>query len=318
MNSRVPDEGLDSEELLELVDAVEPQNEEARNSTSAYLNEIGLIPLLDAAEEQRLAQRVCAGDAEARRQMIEANLRLVVMVARGYVGRGVPLLDLIEEGNLGLMCAVEKFEPERRLRFSTYAMWWIRQSVQHALMHQSRTVRVPVHVLREFAQVLRARRQFIARHGCTPGIDELAQAVGKPASDVAELFCVTERISSLDAPGSDGDDRALIEQLVAADSRSDAAPSVVEDVSSNRIAAWIARLPERQRWVLERRYGLNDQGVQTLAEIAAELGLTRERVRQIQGEALKRLRALVDAENGPSTPPAGTPPLRAGLRRPAR
>ena len=313
MNSRVPDEGLDSEELLELVDAVEPQNDEARNSTSAYLNEIGLISLLDAAEEQRLAQRVCVGDAEARRQMIEANLRLVVTVARGYVGRGVPLLDLIEEGNLGLMRAVEKFDPERRLRFSTYAMWWIRQSVQHALMHQGRTVRVPVHVLREFAQVLRARRQFIARHGRTPGIDELAQAVGKPVSDVAELFCVTERISSLDAPGSDGDDRALIEQLIV-----DAAPSVVEDVSSNRIAAWIARLPERQRWVLERRYGLNDQGVQTLAEIATELGLTRERVRQIQGEALKRLRALVDAENGTSTPPAGTLPLRAGLRRPAR
>jgi RNA polymerase nonessential primary-like sigma factor len=292
MNAPVPDEELDSAELLELVDAVEPQDEEKRTSTSVYLGEIGLIPLLDAAEEQRLSQRVVRGDAEARRQMIEANLRLVVTVARGYVGRGVPLLDLIEEGNLGLIRAVEKFEPQRRLRFSTYAMWWIRQSVQYALMHQGRTVRVPVHVLREFAQVLRARRQFTAERGRLPSIEELAQAVGKLASDVAELFCVTERISSLDAPVSDGDDRALIEQLVV-----DAAPAVAEDVSSKRIAGLIARLPTRQRFVLERRYGLEDHGVQTLAEIATELGLTRERVRQIQSEALKRLRVLVDAEN---------------------
>lgn len=293
MNSRVPDEGLDSEELLELVDAVEPQNAEARNSTSAYLNEIGLISLLDAAEEQRLAQRVGVGDAEARRQMIEANLRLVVTVARGYVGRGVPLLDLIEEGNLGLMRAVEKFDPERRLRFSTYAMWWIRQSVQHALMHQGRTVRVPVHVLREFAQVLRARRQFVAANARMPSMDELAQMVGKSGGDVAELFCVTERISSLDAPMSDGDDRALIEQLVM----DSTAPPGIDEVAGRRIGVWIGQLPARQRLVLERRYGLNDHGTQTLAEIATELGLTRERVRQIQTEALKRLREIVEHES---------------------
>src|SRR3954468_19968079 len=256
MSARMPDE-LDAEELLELVDAVEPQDDEVRNSTSAYLNEIGLVPFLDAEMEWSLAARVRVGDAEARRQMIEANLRLVVTVARGYVGRGVPLLDLIEEGNLGLIRAVEKFEPERRLRFSTYAMWWIRQSVQHALMHQGRTVRVPVHVLREFAQVLRARRQFAAQRGRMPSVDELSQAVGKAPADVAELFCVTERISSLDAPASDGDDRALIDQLIF-----EGAPVWVEEVPSSRINAWIANLPERQRFVLERRYGLNDHGVQ--------------------------------------------------------
>jgi len=287
MNARAPDE-LEPEELLELVDAVEPRDEEARSSTSVYLAEIGLVPLLDAEAEWALAQRVRAGDNEARRQMIEANLRLVVTVARAFVGRGVPLLDLIEEGNLGLIRAVEKFDPERRLRFSTYAVWWIRQSVQHALMHQGRTVRVPVHVLREFAQVLRARRQFVASRGRLPGIDELAQAVGKPATEVAELFSVTERISSLDAPMSESDDRALVEQLVVEGD----APLRREDDGSGNIAHWIAQLPGRQRFVLERRYGLNDTGVQTLAEIARQMGLTRERVRQIQSEALKKLRSL--------------------------
>jgi len=294
MNARAPDDDLDAEELLELVDAVEPHDDEARDSTSAYLKEIGLTPLLSPAAESALAQRVRAGDAEARRQMIEANLRLVVTVARGYVGRGVPLLDLIAEGNLGLIRAVEKFEPERRLRFSTYAVWWIRDAVQHALMHQGRTVRVPVHVLREFAQVLRARRQFVATHGRMPGIEEMAQATAKSAAAVGELFSVTERISSLDAPMSDSDDRALIEQLVV---DGEMATPKAEDVAGSRIAAWIAQLPERQRLVLQRRFGLDDHGVQTLAEIAGELGLTRERVRQIQTEALKRLRGIVERED---------------------
>ena len=284
---------LETEDLFELVDAIEPQDEETRNSTSAYLNEIGLIPLLSAEDELRLAALVRAGDAEARHQMIEANLRLVVAVARGYVGRGVALLDLIEEGNLGLIRAVEKFDPDRRLRFSTYAVWWIRQAVQHALMHQSRTVRVPVHVLRELAQVLRARRQLLMRLARPPTIEELAQAIGKPAAAVAELFCVTEHISSLDAPRSETDDRVLLEQMVADDTTT---PGPAEDAPASRIGALIAELPPRQRQVLERRYGLNDCGVQTLAEIAAEFGLTRERVRQIQGQALGRLRVLVERQ----------------------
>jgi len=280
---------LDAEDLLAFVDAVETPDDEARSSTGLYLNEISLIPLLDAQQEWSLAERVQAGDADARSQMIEANLRLVVAVARSYVGRGVPMLDLIAEGNLGLIRAVEKFDPARRLRFSTYAVWWIRQSVQNALMQQGRTVRVPVNVLREFAQLLRARRQFIAHYTRVPSIDELAHAAGKSTQEVNELFSATEKISSLDAPMSESDDRALIEQLIVEGDAS----AKSDDASSFRIAAMIAKLPDRQRFVLERRFGLNDRAVQTLADIADELGVTRERVRQIQMEALNRLRGLV-------------------------
>ena len=285
---------VETEDLIELIDAIEPQDDEARSSTSVYLNEIGLIALLSGEDELRLAALVRRGDDDARQQMIEANLRLVVAVARNYVGRGVPLLDLIAEGNIGLMRAVDKFDPARRLRFSTYAVWWIREAVQHAVMHHGRTVRVPVHVLRELAQVLRARRQLLMQSGRAPTIDELAQAMGKPATEIAELFCVTEHISSLDAPRSESDDRALIDQLVI---ESDAVPgSSALDETPSPVDALIARLPQRQRQVLERRYGLNDRGVQTLAEIAADFGLTRERVRQIQSEALTRLRKLVEQQ----------------------
>lgn len=291
MTARVHHE-IDTEELLGMVDAVEPHDGEARDSTTAYLGEIGLIPLLDPASERALAARVRAGDALAREMMIEANLRLVVSVARAYVGRGVALIDLIAEGNLGLIRAVEKFEPERRLKFSTYAVWWIREAVQHAVMHQSRTVRVPVHVLREFAHVLRARREFVAAHGRVPGIDDLARATGKPAGEVAELFSATERIRSLDAPLSETDERVLSEQLATGDA--DASP--VERTPSAGIDAWITRLPERERWVLERRFGLNDHGVQSLAEVGEQLGITRERVRQIQAAALKRLRELMERD----------------------
>jgi RNA polymerase nonessential primary-like sigma factor len=289
MSEPSPGEDIETDDLIELIDAIEPQDDEARSSTTIYLNEIGLIPLLTGDDELRLGALAQAGDVEARRQLIEANLRLVVSVARGYVGRGIPLLDLIEEGNLGLMRAVDKFDPGRKLRFSTYAVWWIRQGVQHAVMHHGRTVRVPVHVLRELAQVLRARRQLLMHSGRAPTIDELAQAVGRPAPQIAELFCATERISSLDAPRSDSDDRALIDHLAA---DADAAGAATADEMPRRIEALIDRLPARQRHVLERRYGLNDHGVQTLAEIAGELGLTRERVRQIQSEALARLRKL--------------------------
>lgn len=290
------DSPLDTDDMLALLDVIEPpQGDDARNSTSAYLNEIGLIPLLDAPGERDLGERVARGDAEARRQMIEANLRLVVAVARNYVGRGVPLLDLIAEGNLGLIRAVEKFDPARGLRFSTYASWWIRESVQRALMQQGRTVRVPVHVLRELAHVLRARRELVMGLGRYPTQEELAHAVHKPVTDVSALFCVTEEIRSLDAPMSDDDDRALVEQLSAETDASGIGGGFAE-LAGGRLPDWLAKLTPRQRMVVERRYGLAGHAVQTLAEIAAELSLTRERVRQIQVEALARLRRIGESE----------------------
>jgi RNA polymerase nonessential primary-like sigma factor len=287
-----PDEPQSTpEELLDLVDAAEPQDEEARSSTSAYLGEIGLIPLLDAREEWALAEQVQVGDAEARRHMIESNLRLVVSVARPYVGRGVPFLDLIAEGNLGLIRAVEKFDPLRRLRFSTYAVWWIRDAVQSAIMNQGRTVRIPVHVLRELAQVLRAERELAARVGAAPSLEQIAAAAGKPVQDVAELFRVSERIGSLDAV--DAGERALIGYIQENDDATSSESSLA--ISGERLNDLITTLNERQRLVLQRRFGLDGTPVQSLADIGRDLGISRERARQIQEDALRRLRKLAQA-----------------------
>ena len=280
------------EDILDLVEAIEPQDEEARSSANAYLSEIGLIPLLDAQAEWRFAEAIQAGDAEARRRMIEANLRLVVTVARPYVGRGVSLMDLIAEGNLGLIRAVEKFDPARRLRFSTYAVWWIREAVQSAVMNHGRTVRLPVHVLREIAQMLRAERELAARLGSAPSLEQIAAAVGKSVGDVAELFRVGERVGSLDSAIEAGE-RALIGHIQDVDEAAGA--SSVAPISSVRLGQWIAGLNDRQRTVLQRRFGLDGTPVQSLADIGRDLGISRERARQIQEEALRRLRKLEHA-----------------------
>jgi RNA polymerase nonessential primary-like sigma factor len=292
---RDSDDAPSAAEIEALLGASEPQDEESRNTTTAYLNEIGLIPLLDAGDEVRLARALRAGDPDARHHLIEANLRLVVAAARNYAGRGLALPDLIAEGNLGLIRAVEKFDPERGFRFSTYAVWWIRQAIERALLMQTRTVRLPVHVVRELAQVLRANRELTRENGHAPGLDEIAAAVGKSASDVSRLFSFNERVSSLQAPLSQDDDRAL-QQAIADEDRDDPLEIIADAVAGNRLEALLARLTPREREVLARRYGLADKSVQTLAEIAVDLGVTRERVRQIQLQAIKRLRTMFESE----------------------
>lgn len=295
MSHRDPDQPGDPSDFDELFGAVEREVEEARNSTTAYLNEIGMVDLLTAEQEIDLARRLRAGDHDARQRLIEANLRLVVNAARHYVGRGLPLLDLIAEGNLGLIRAAEKFDPERGFRFSTYAMWWIRQAIERGLIRQGRTVRLPVHVVRELAQVLRASREIARRQGGTPSLDQIAQAVGKPASEVAQLFSLNERMASLEAPLSAEDDRALVE-AIADDSADGPLTLLAEAAAANRLDAWLARLPARERDIIERRYGLNERSLQTLAEVAQALGITRERVRQIQQQAENRLRRMAASD----------------------
>ncbi|MEO6066099.1 MAG: sigma-70 family RNA polymerase sigma factor, partial [Lysobacterales bacterium] len=222
-----------------------------RDSIAAYLNEIGLIPLLDAAQEKELAVAVQSGDARARARMIEANLRLVVSIARGFTGRGLAMPDLIAEGNLGLIRAVEKFDPGRGFRFSTYATWWIRQAVGRALMQQGRTIRLPVHVVREIAAVLRAGREFVQRGGPPATIDEIARAVGKSSEEVTQLFSLTERVSSLDQPI--GDDERQLASSIADDEGDDPLDLLAEAAANDSLDQWLAKLPPRQREVLMRR-----------------------------------------------------------------
>jgi RNA polymerase nonessential primary-like sigma factor len=284
MSAERPSE-LPRDDFIDLVDAIEPQDEEARSSTSIYLSEIGLTPLLKAQDETALAQAIRRGDGDARRRMIEANLRLVVSVARAYVGRGVPLMDLIAEGNIGLIRAVEKFDPARRLRFSTYAVWWIREAVQQAVAHQGRTVRLPVHVLRELAHVLRAERELAARSGTPPSLEQIAAAVGKELGEVAELFRVGEGVTSLDAAVESG------EPLATPPEREESV-NALSPAEAERLGLWLSRLTERQRAVMQRRFGLAGAPVQSLAEIGRDLGITRERARQIQEEAMRKLRKL--------------------------
>lgn len=266
------------------------------DATRIYLKQIGFSPLLTAEDEIRIGRLVVQGDEDARQQMIESNLRLVVKIARRYLNRGLPLLDLIEEGNLGLIRAVEKFDPERGFRFSTYATWWIRQTIERALMNQTRTIRLPVHVLKEINVYYRAARELTQQldHEPTPG--EIASKLDLPLEDVKKMLDLTENVTSFDTPFDNDPDRSLME-AVPDEKASDPADVLQADVVDKYIDEWLNSLTDKQREVIERRFGLRGRDTQTLEDVGKEVGVTRERVRQIQVEALQKLRGLLE-KNG--------------------
>ncbi|HEX7270596.1 MAG TPA: RNA polymerase sigma factor RpoS [Casimicrobiaceae bacterium] len=262
--------------------------------TQIYLNEIGQSPLLSATEELACARATRAGDFDARQKMIERNLRLVVSIAKHYLNRGLALADLIEEGNLGLIHALEKFDPERGFRFTTYATWWIRQAVERAIMNQSRTIRLPAHVVKELNVVLRALRHLethgIIGEGREPTLEDVAHLLGKPVAQVRKVLGYNETVTSLDAP-LDADPGLSVGDQVADEEAPTPELILHNSEIENWIKQWLTELSDRQRRVIERRYGLNGRDVATLEQLARELDVTRERVRQIQAEALDRLRA---------------------------
>ncbi|HSV58462.1 MAG TPA: sigma-70 family RNA polymerase sigma factor [Variovorax sp.] len=287
-------EGASEISLAEL--RSDPANE-GGDSLTQYLREVRRTELFTPDEEYRCACAARAGDFAARQAMIEHNLRLVVNIAKGYLGRGVPLIDLIEEGNLGLMHAITKFEPERGFRFSTYATWWIRQSVERAAMMQSRAIRLPVHVVRELQQVLRARRtlegdpDFIERRPDGVRVEDVAALLGREVQEVAELLALAEAPRSLDAGGDHGEASFTLADTVASEDDGSDPSGVTQTHEVERLLhQWVEALSEREREVVAGRYGLHDREPETLEVLSVRLGLTRERVRQIQNEALAKMR----------------------------
>ncbi|MFT6039409.1 MAG: RNA polymerase nonessential primary-like sigma factor, partial [Candidatus Azotimanducaceae bacterium] len=265
------------------------------DATQLYLNEIGFSPLLSADEEVYFARQALRGVDSGRKRMIESNLRLVVKISRRYLNRGLSLLDLIEEGNLGLIRAVEKFDPERGFRFSTYATWWIRQTVERAIMNQTRTIRLPIHVVKELNVYLRAARELSQKLDHEPTHEEIAQLLDKPVEDVKRMMGLNERVTSIDTPLGLDSDRSVLD-TIADDRQADPAEQLQDSDLRENIDHWLSELTEKQREVISRRFGLRGYEMSTLEEVGLEIGLTRERVRQIQVEALKRLRETMESQ----------------------
>ena len=297
-SARGPELTAGDQEEQELFDQARARTasrvETSLDATQLYLNEIGYSPLLTADEEKYFSRLALKGDMSARQRMIESNLRLVVKISRRYINRGLTLLDLIEEGNLGLIRAVEKFDPERGFRFSTYATWWIRQTIERGIMNQTRTIRLPIHVVKELNVYLRAARELTQQLDHEPSAEEIAEMLDKPAADVKRLLGLNERVTSMDTPVGPDSDRSVVD-TVADTHESDPSQLLQDSDIKESIADWLDQLSEKQREVLSRRFGLRGYESSTLEEVGREIGLTRERVRQIQVEALRRLRSIMES-----------------------
>lgn len=267
-------------------------SQKTMDATQIYLGEIGFSPLLSAEEEVYFSRLSLKGDQAARRRMIESNLRLVVKIARRYINRGLALLDLIEEGNLGLIRAVEKFDPERGFRFSTYATWWIRQTIERAIMNQTRTIRLPIHVVKELNIYLRAARELSQKLDHEPTPEEIAASLDRPVEEVRKMLKLNEKITSVDTPVAGASEKQLLD--VIADEKEQGPEIELQDEDIRQhLVVWLEELNPKQREVLARRFGLLGYEPSTLEDVGHEIGLTRERVRQIQVEALRRLREIV-------------------------
>jgi len=288
-------EGEGTEKTKDLPSAKLAGNVKSFDATQLYLGEIGFSPLLSPEEEVYFARRAQKGHEPSRARMIESNLRLVVKIARRYVNRGLALLDLIEEGNLGLIRAVEKFDPERGFRFSTYATWWIRQTIERAIMNQTRTIRLPIHVVKELNVYLRAARELAQKLDHEPTPEEIADMLDKPIEDVKKMLGLNERITSMDTPIGKEADKSL-QDIIADENNIDPQMLLQDDNLRENIDSWLEQLSEKQREVLSRRFGLKGHEKATLEEVGRQIGLTRERVRQIQVEALRALRELMEKE----------------------
>jgi len=286
------DESNDDEEES-LTGRLEASIERELDATSLYLSEIGASPLLTAEEEVKYARLAQKGDESARRKMIVCNLRLVVKISRRYLNRGLALLDLVEEGNLGLIRAVEKFDPERGFRFSTYATWWIRQTIERGIMNQTRTIRLPIHVVKEINAYLRKSRELAQSLDHEPSAEEVAEALNVDVQDVKRLMGLNERTPSMDVAYGKDSDRPLVD-MVADENVDDPSELLQSDAVNGHLDEWLNQLNDKQRSVIERRFGLHGFDNATLEQVAGELGVTRERVRQIQMDALKRLRHILE------------------------
>ncbi len=284
---------LTKEELAKIAPKSKRVSRKELDAIQIYLKEIEFSPLLTPEEEVKYGRLARQGDSLGRQKMIVCNLRLVVKISRRYMNRGLPLPDLIEEGNLGLIHAVEKFDPERGFRFSTYATWWIRQNIERALMNQSRTIRLPIHINKEINQYYRKMGELTQKTGIEPTIAEVAEALGKPAEKLQKLLNYGERVSSLDINiGKEGNNPLV--DFVSEESEQEPDEAINDKAVQNSVESWLHQLDPKQQEVIVRRFGLHGHDNSTLAQVGEELGLTRERVRQIQMEALRRLRRILE------------------------